>query len=192
MRVLARAFVVLLVVAALSALWWLETLRRQEPARVTADEGARVASSYFEDFRMRDHRGEGPALHVVHGQRLRHFDDDTATIRQPRIDYAPPGAPPWHARAERGELERGGDRVDLIDDVVLIRRGDDADPLRLETTVLTIRPSAGEAETTKPVRIRGAGWRSTAVGMHALFDAGLVELHSDVWGRYEPSTPDNG
>ncbi len=193
MRLLARVFAIALVVVALSALWWLETLRRQEPATRSDDEGVRVARSYFEDFRMRDHRGEGKPLHVVRGERLRHFaDEETADVQAPRIDYTPPGAPPWHARAARGELERGSDRVELIDDVVLVREGATSEPLQLETTALTIRPSAGLAETSQPVRVRGTTWRSTAVGMRAHFDQGLVELRSDVWGRYEPDAPDNG
>ncbi len=193
MRFLARAFAVVLVVAALSALWWLETWRRQEPATTPAAGEARVASAYFTDFRLRDHRGEGAARHVVRGERLRHFaDEDAAAIRAPRIDYSPTGGPPWRARAARGELERGRDRVELIEDVVLTRTGGASGPLRLETTTLTIRPSAGRAETRAPVRIRGSTWRSTAVGMRADFNAGSVELLSDVWGRYEPAGADNG
>lgn len=188
MRVLAPLAAALLAVTALVGLWWLETLRDQSATTATTGTANEDAlASYFEAFTMRDYSSTREMTHILRGERLSQFArDDTAEIEQPRLSYRPANAPPWRGRAARGELGPDGQRIELRDNVVLVRHGASRPRLRLETHSLTIFRSAGRAETSAPVRARSPGWVTTAVGMEAYFDRGRVELASDVWSRYEP------
>ena len=191
MRLLARLFAVVLVMGALSAFWWLETLRSQSPPTRADASAAPVATSYFEAFRLRDRRGEGSAVHVLRGERMTHFRDQArARVTAPRLAFTPADAPPWRARAERGTLTRAGERLELIGDVVLVRHGDTGAPLRLETLRLTVLAPQDLARTDEPVRVRSAAGRGTAIGMRAYLDVGRVELDDAVWSRYAPGARD--
>lgn len=188
MRLLGRLGILVLVIAAASAFWWLDTLR-QPPERPAPAEARHEPDYYMNDFRLRAYDGEGTPRYVLDGERLAHFaDDGSAEVTQPRLRYATaePEAP-WHVRGRRGILRPGGDVVDLEQDVVLHREPPERPPVTLRTTRMTVFTEAGRAETERPVTIVSPGQRVTAVGMTAYFGPGQIELHQDARGRYDPS-----
>lgn len=180
----------LLIVAVASALWWLDTLRREESVEV-ADPAARHApAAYFEHFRARAYDGEGPPRHTITGQRMtRYTDDRSSEIDAPTLFYRDPAGPPWYVVSDRGQLSGDGDRLDLEGRVVATRSPDSPDLLVMRTPWLTVLTDAGRAETEAEVDVVATGSRVHSTGMTALFETGLVELHHDVRGRHDHASP---
>lgn len=188
MRILARLGLIALVIAAASALWWLDTLREREPEPVVDPEARHEPDYYFDEFRLRAHERTGPPRYVLEGERLVHFaDDGTAEVTQPRLTYGVGEASPWRVTGRRGVLGPDGDVVDLYQDVVMQREPGDRPPVTLRTSHATVYTAAGRAETERPVTVVSPGWRVRAIGMTARFNAGLIELHQEARGRYDPT-----
>lgn len=189
MRLLARLGVLGLIIAAVSALWWLDTQRAPEEARDEVPAQARhEPDHYFTDFHLRVHDGAAPPRYVLDGRRLvRYADDGSAEVSAPHLRYTPAGAPPWDVTGERGTLAPDGDRLDIDGDVVMTRVPDERDAVTIRTARMTVFTDAGRAQTDQPVTVDGTGWNVAAIGMTTLFGADQIELHRDVRGRYDPN-----
>lgn len=187
MRLLARLGVLALIIAAASALWWLDTLRAPDEAPRAPAEARHDPDHYFDGFQLRAHEGAGPPRYVLDGRRLvRYADDGSGEVSAPRLRYTPAGAPPWNVTGERGTLAPDGDRVDIEGNVVMTRMPGERDAVTIRTDRMTVFTEAGRAHTDRPVTVDGAGWRAAAIGMTTLFGPDLIELHRDVRGRYDP------
>ena len=189
MRPLLRLLFVLLVIVAGSAIWWVDTLREGDEQRAEPGAPAHEPDYYFTDFRLRTHEAAGLPRYVLRGTRLVHYaDDGSATVTAPDLYYRPDTSPPWTMTSETGRLAPSGDRVDMEGNVVMNRQPRDVPPLTLRTSRMTIYTDAGRAETSAPVTVTQPGRRMAAVGATARFGPGLIDLHSDVRGRYEPTS----
>lgn len=187
MRLLARLGVLGLIIAAVSALWWLDTLRAPEERPEVPAAERHEPDHYFTGFRLRAHDGVGAPRYLLDGRRLvRYADDGSGEVSAPRLRYSPPGAPPWNITGERGTLAADGGRVDIDGDVVMTRAPGGRDAVTIRTARMTVFTDAGRAQTDRPVTVDGAGWHVAAVGMTTLLGPDLIELHRDVRGRYEP------
>ena len=189
MHILARVIVIALVLAAGSGLYWVDTLRRAGPQPEAKGASPHEPDAYFVDFTMRRFEQAGAPTWRLDGKRMTRFADDrTALIERPDLDYRPVGGAPWRATAAQAKSDRGGERVDLIDEVVLRQLPTDAAPMTVRTSRLTVLTGAGRADTDRPITAEGRAWRIDATGMTAWLDRDVVELHHEVNGRYEPQT----
>ena len=188
MRILARLIALALLLAAVSGLYWVDTLRRTTPETAEPAPAAREPDYYFTGFELRSFERAGAPTYSLQGERMTHYDDDdTATIAAPVLDYRAPEGALWHVTAERGHVGPGGDRVDLVREVVVDRSAEASSPMEFRTSRLTVLTAAGRAETDRPVTGTAPTWRTRGTGMTAWFDRDLVELHSEVTTRYEPA-----
>jgi LPS export ABC transporter protein LptC len=188
-RILTRAIVLVLVLAAASGLYWVDTLRRAGPPTEGVGTIPHEPDAYFVDFTMRRFENAGTPIYRLAGERMTRFADDrTALIEQPDLDYRPVDAAPWQATAARATTNPDGERVELINDVVLRQLPADEPPMTIRTSRLTLLTEAGRADTNHPITAEGREWRIDATGMTAWFDRDVVELHHEVNGRYEPQT----
>lgn len=189
MRILTRVIAIALVLAAGSGLYWVDTLRRAEPEPQAETDGTtpHEPDAYFVDFTLRHFETAGTPTYRLAGERMTRFADDrTAVVELPDLDYHPVDAAPWRATAARARTDRGSERVDLIDDVVLRQLPADEPPMTIRTSRLTVLTETGRADTDRPITAEGREWRIDATGMTAWFDRDVVELHHEVNGRYEP------
>lgn len=188
MRILARLIVLGLLLAAVSGLYWVDTLRRAAPDASQPAPAGREPDYYFTDFDLHSFERPGAPTYVLQGERMTHYaDNDTATLIAPALDYRASAGALWHATAERGRIGPGGDRVELIREVVIDRSAEASSPLVFRTSRLTVFTAAGRAETDRPVTGTGRGWRTRGTGMTAWFERDLVELHAEVTTHYEPA-----
>ena len=188
MRILGRLGIIVLVIAAASALWWLDTLRERRPAPEADPQARHEPDYYFNDFRLRAHERMGPPRYVLEGERLVHYaDDGTAEVTEPRVRYGGNGDAPWRVRGRRGILSPDGKVVRLEEDVLMRREPTERPPVMLRTAHMTVSTEAGRAETTAPVTVVSPGRRVAATGMTVLFGPGLIQLHEDVRGYYDPA-----
>lgn len=187
MRVLVRLIAVLLLLAAGSGLYWVDTLRRAAPEDDPTAETPHEPVYYFTDFTLRRFEHSGPPTTVLAGARMTQFaDDDTSLVERPDFDYRPADAPPWAVTAARARVGPDGERVELIEEVVLRQRPPRQPPITVRTSRMTVRTDRGRADTDRRVDAVSPGWRVRATGMTAWFERDLLELHNDVDGRYDP------
>lgn len=187
MRLLARLGVLGLIIAAASALWWLDALRQPEERPAVPPRARHEPDHYFTGFQLRAHEGAGPPRYVLDGRRLvRYADDGSGEVSAPRLRYTPAGAASWNVSGERGTLAPDGERVDIAGDVVMTRLPGARNAVTIRSTRMSVFTAAGRAHTDRPVTVEGSGWRVAAVGMTTLFGPDVIELHRDVRGRYEP------
>lgn len=152
------------------------------------------ADYYLEDFTTRRFDADGRLEYRLTGDTLSHYPDDgRAEIEQPRLTMRQPEAV-WTMRAGSGRLTRRPDVVTLLDDVFLERASlidEQAGPLRLSTSDLSVELASRDVRTSQPVRIEAPGLQLEAIGLQSSMAAGKLELLSNVTGRYDVATPDD-
>lgn len=189
MRSLNLVIVIALIIAAGSGLYWVDTLRPTGPGPEADRTTPHEPDTYFVDFTLRHFENAGAPTYRLAGQRMTRFADDrSAVVKAPDLDYRPVDAAPWRATAARARTDPASDRVDLIEAVVLRQLPPDEPPMTIRTSRLTVLTEAGRADTDRPIAAEGDAWRLDATGMTAWLDRGVVELHHEVNGRYEPQT----
>ncbi|PXX89817.1 LPS export ABC transporter periplasmic protein LptC [Marinobacter vulgaris] len=159
-----------------------------------------------EPMEAADLRGESePDGFVVNGNYLSYDETGrlTTRFRSPRIEqfesrnetvmespratlYGEEGDPPWRVQATKGRFLETDDLVHLTGDVKVVREAQGGSPLTLTTTALTMNNRERTVYTDKPVEMTDAIGLTTATGMKAWIDDRILELESQVEGRYEP------
>jgi len=184
----------LLIPLAIAGLAWLsyQWLWHEEastpPEELAA--GEETPDAYMEQVLMRAMNAQGRPRYELAVDRAEHFaDGDRSELTRPFVTFYRPDERRWTLRAVHGET-RGGDDDILLDDGVIIHRLADggAAPLEIRSRDLRIFTARDFAETDGPVELLHARGQIDAVGLRAWFEAGRLELLSQVRGVYE-STP---
>ncbi|MDK8463788.1 LPS export ABC transporter periplasmic protein LptC [Marinobacter sp. SS13-12] len=120
--------------------------------------------------------------------RIEQFESRSETVmKSPRATlFGEGGNPPWQVQATEGRFLEAEDLVHLTGDVKVIREAEGGRPLTLTTTALTMNNRDRTVYTDEPVALTDAVSLTTATGMKAWIDDRILELDSQVEGRYEP------
>ncbi|MCM0612686.1 LPS export ABC transporter periplasmic protein LptC [Marinobacter sediminum] len=118
--------------------------------------------------------------------RIEQFEEgNLATMESPRAElYGEPGTKPWVVEAENGSLLQNENLLYLTGNVRVIRTVGDREAT-LTTSSLTLDNDLGTAYTDAPVEITDRIGVTRAKGMKAWIDKRILELNSQVEGRYE-------
>ena len=118
--------------------------------------------------------------------RIEQFDEgNVATMESPRaILFGQPETEPWIVEAENGSLLQN-EGVLYLTDHVRVNRTIGEREATLTTTRLTLDNDQGIVYTEAPVTITDQIGVTRAKGMRALIDERILELKSQVEGRYE-------
>ena len=159
---------ILFAVSGLAAWWQLRT----PPADLVEAARPRRPDYIVKQFSATETDQTGTPSRRLIADELRHYtDENLSELDQPRMDLFEAEGPPWAARSKRGIVFAGGDRIRLLDDVQLDRKGDERTrPTHLETEQIDIWRAQGLAETDRPVRIRSDGDTLTANGMRLWYN----------------------
>ncbi|MCL1479534.1 LPS export ABC transporter periplasmic protein LptC [Marinobacter sp. M3C] len=95
-----------------------------------------------------------------------------------------PGSEPWQLTAKHGKLLDGNSQLELEGDVRIVRQIGERSAT-LSTTRLTLDNRTNMAYTDAPVEIVDATGTTNATGMKAWLNERILELDSQVEGRYE-------
>ncbi|MET3133510.1 lipopolysaccharide export system protein LptC [Oxalobacteraceae bacterium GrIS 1.11] len=111
----------------------------------------------------------GQPAYIVSGVKLTHRPlDDSSDIERPFVRKLSPAMPPMDVHADRGHIDQGNSRVQLMENVSLER---DASPaaqhLHLSTQALTIFPDADRMESDQAVGVLLGNTSMTGIGMRA-------------------------
>ncbi|HEV8078913.1 MAG TPA: LPS export ABC transporter periplasmic protein LptC [Marinobacter sp.] len=118
--------------------------------------------------------------------RIEQFEaNDYAIMVEPQATIqGQPGSEPWQLTAEHGKLRDGNSQLELEGDVRIVRQIGERSAI-LSTSVLTLDNRTNVAYTDAPVEIVDATGTTNATGMKAWLNERILELDSQVEGRYE-------
>ncbi|MDL0432048.1 LPS export ABC transporter periplasmic protein LptC [Marinobacter sp. TBZ242] len=119
--------------------------------------------------------------------RIEQFESRNETIMEsPRATlYGEEGNAPWQVQATKGRFLEAQELVHLTGNVKVTREAEGGRPLILTTTALTVNNRNRTVYTDKPVELTDAVSLTRATGMKAWIDDRILELNSQVEGRYE-------
>jgi lipopolysaccharide export system protein LptC len=119
--------------------------------------------------------------------RIEQFESRNETIMEsPRATlYGDENSIPWRVQATKGRFLEAQDLVYLTGDVKVIRETEGGRPLTLTTTALTVNNRDRTVYTDESVELTDAVSLTKATGMKAWIDDRILELDSQVEGRYE-------
>ncbi|HEX7036827.1 MAG TPA: LPS export ABC transporter periplasmic protein LptC [Pseudomonadales bacterium] len=138
---------------------------------------------YMESPEVSQFRTDGSLEYRLLAANAQHFQPDARTLlRAPDLTLFRADAPPWSVRADRGTLQRppgaAEETVLLQGGVVLRATRLNGDPMRLLTERLTLYPRRQFAETDQDVMIQGRFGQTTATGLAADLQLGVIRLFS--------------
>lgn len=138
---------------------------------------------YMQAPQVSQYRPDGSLEYRLLAVDAQHFQPDARTLlREPDLTLFRIDGPPWGVRANRGTLHRPPgvpEETALLEgDVVLQASRPDGDPLRLLTERLMLYPRRQFAETDQDVKIEGRFGQTTATGLAADLQLGLIRLFS--------------
>lgn len=110
---------------------------------------------------------------------------DTTLMTQPYLKLYQGKPNPWHIKGDTGQVGPNGDVVDLYDNVSLEHLDEKNRPFLLTTSHLQYLATTEEAHTQADVRIETEQGTTTAKGMRAFAETGIVKLLSRVRGSYD-------
>lgn len=174
------------IVALIFLLW--QSDEPSEPADAASLRGESEPDGFVVNGHYLSYDETGRLTTRFRSPRIEQFESRNETIMSsPRATlYGEEGSLPWRVQANKGRFLEGDDLVYLTGDVMVTREAEDARPLTLTTTKLTVNNRDRTVYTDAPVKLADAVGLTTATGMKAWIDDRILELNSQVEGRYEP------
>ena len=181
-RTLATQLVLVLLAA---GSWWLaDTLTPKDV------NGAKVDTSQVDYYSKDIHRtvltAEGARKEVLFAERMTHYKDDRTAMDKPVMTLYKKGGEPWVIRAEKGTLAPGGKAVYLHGEVLITRKNDQGEEMRIHTSHVTYTPDTEYAETPQRVLMETKDDTTSGTGAQVYFEPVLkITLLADVRRKHE-------
>lgn len=142
---------------------WLNQLVQAPTAR--ADGSTRHDPDLIvENFNARKLGLDGAVLYTLNARKMVHYpDDDSALLEAVHVEAFEPRQPKMTITADNGRLEKGGDRVWIEGNVVVVREADAKnEATRLTTDKVLVLPDEGIARGMSPVTLENSSSRAEA------------------------------
>lgn len=132
--------------------WWLQ--QGDEPAARNEVDQNRRPDYTVDNFTATEMDETGKPHRRLSAIELRHYaDDDSNELQSPRLTMFEDAAPPWLVRSETARVPGNGDDILLQGEVFIDRaRGEETQPMHIETRELLVKRRQNYAETDQPVR----------------------------------------
>ena len=182
-----RYFLLILLLAALTGLvnWW--QTDEGTPRQASQRESSLYPDAYAEQLTVTSYDAQGLPRHRLQTPLMRHFNDDTARLEQPRLWQYEASGPPWTVSSEKALLREDEETILLEGEVFIDRTATaQAAPYHIATRDLTVDTNTAYAQTSRPVRIENGEEWITAVGMEGwLREPVRIKLQQNVRAYYE-------
>ena len=181
-----RTLALLATVIATIALLWHSDSDLPLPMQDSELRGDREPDSFVINGRYTTYDEQGAIKIQFVSPRIEQFESaGYATMANPQASIqGQPGAEPWQLNAKRGKLLQGNSLLELNGNVRIIRQVGDR-RATLTTSTLTLDNRTNMAYTDASVEIVDATGTTRANGMKAWLNERILELDSQVEGRYE-------
>lgn len=181
-----RTIALLATVVATVALLWHSDNELPMPAQDSELRGDSEPDSFVVNALYTSYDEQGSVKIQFVSPRIEQFEaNDYAIMVEPQATIqGQPGSEPWQLTAKHGKLRDGNSKLELEGDVRIVRQIGERSAI-LSTTVLTLDNRTNMAYTDAPVEIVDATGTTNATGMKAWLNERILELDSQVEGRYE-------
>jgi lipopolysaccharide export system protein LptC len=182
-----KAFASKLILALLAlGTWWLaETLRPNDMIETKTD--SNQVDYYSKNITRAVLTSEGTLKEKLFAPLLTHYkNDDRTELDQPTQTLYKKGEEPWIIHSAAGTLVSGGKEVLLHGDVLITRKNDKGEELRIMTSNVKYIPDQDYAETSEHVLMLGPDDASSGTGAQVNFEPTLkINLLADVRRKHE-------
>lgn len=165
----------------------------QEPVEAAALRGQSEPDGFVVNGRYRSFDDTGRLTVWFESPRIEQFESDNkALMASPRARlYSEGEEEPWRLSSDSGTYLQAEGLLLLEDNVKVIRHTSDNRQGILTTSRLTLDNSSRTVYTDAPVELTDSFSVTRATGMKAWIDDRILELNSQVEGRYEPGQQAN-
>ncbi len=181
----ARLFPLLLMLALALLTFWLERAARIEQGHPSL---RRHDADYIvHNFKIVSYGAAGTPESMLAARKMVHYpDDDSTELLAPRALQTKPGEAPMTLTADRGALSQDGEDTFLYGNVLLVRSAIPQLPeMRMQTSFLHVVRARSLVRTDREISIREQGRYLTGRGMEYNNEARVLQLRSNVRGRFE-------
>lgn len=184
---LLRGVALACTVVALIALMW-QSDEPVQPIDAAALRGQSEPDGFVVNGRYLSFDDTGKLTARFESPRIEQFEaDNLATMESPRAQLFTEGeTEPWRLSANSGALQDNNDLLELEGNVHVIRNTEGGRQVTLTTMRLTLDNGSRTVFTDAPVELTDAFSVTRAIGMKGWLDDRILELDSQVEGRYEP------
>jgi lipopolysaccharide export system protein LptC len=181
-----RTIALLATFIATAALLWHSDNDVPMPTQDSELRGDREPDSFVVDALYTSYDEQGTVKIQFVSPRIEQFEaGGYAIMAEPQATIrGKPGSEPWQLTAKHGKLLDNNSQLELEGDVRIVRQIGERSAT-LSTTRLTLDNRTNMAYTDAPVEIVDATGITYATGMKAWFNERILELDSQVEGRYE-------
>ena len=181
-----RTIALLTTFIATAALLWHSDNDVPMPTQDSELRGDREPDSFVVDALYTSYDEQGTVKIQFVSPRIEQFEaGGYAIMAEPQATIrGKPGSEPWQLTAKHGKLLDNNRQLELEGDVRIVRQIGERSAT-LSTTRLTLDNRTNMAYTDAPVEIVDATGITYATGMKAWFNERILELDSQVEGRYE-------
>jgi len=166
--------------------WWLaESLTQKETVNAKTD------TSQIDYFAKNIHRTvlspEGKPEEVLFAELMTHYKDDNRTVMEkPTMTLYKKGGEPWVIHAEKGTSLSGGEAVLMSGKVLITRKNDKGEELKIYTSNVKYIPDKDYAETAERVLMLTKDDATSGTGAQVYFEPVLkINLLADVRRKHE-------
>lgn len=181
-----RTGITLGIVLALALIWQL----RQETPTEAEIEDTLIESEpdiYGQQVEYTQLRADGSVQYQLEASAIRQFQDDNlTTMTSPRLTLLNPDQAPWDIRSNHGYMRSATGAEKDKEEVVYLREEVTVEQNNIQQGLITMRseamyfyPDRQYAETDQGVMIDTEVGRTTAAGMRAFLETGLLSLSSN-------------
>lgn len=170
-----------------TALWFNQLPSTERPAAAQNPLPRKDVDFYIVKAQTVQYNLDGSRHYILNAEHVQHLEkSDQTLLERPELRlYRDGQQTPWHIHSAKGEVQPGGEEIELIEQVRAERTNAKGEMLRLSTQRMTLQPKRRYAHTQQDVKIEVAGNVTTATGMKAYMDDGKVHLLSNVRGQHE-------
>jgi len=166
--------------------WWLaENLAPKDNG------GAKVDTSQVDYYSKNIHRTvltpEGVPKEVLFAELMTHYKDDNRTVMdKPVMTLYKKGGEPWIIHAEKGTSLAGGTAVLLHGNVLITRKNDKGEEMKIYTANVKYTPETEYAETAERVLMEAKDDTTSGTGAQVYFEPVLrINLLANVRRKHE-------
>ncbi|AZT84584.1 LPS export ABC transporter periplasmic protein LptC [Marinobacter sp. NP-4(2019)] len=178
-------------IVALIVMMW-QSDEPQEPVDAAALRGQSEPDGFVVNGRYLSYDETGKLNVRFESPRIEQFEaSNRAIMESPRAELFGEGeSEPWHLSSDTGTYREADGLLHLKGNVKVIRTAGDRRGI-LTTSRLTLDNNSRTVYTDAPVTLTDSFSVTRATGMKAWIDARILELDSQVEGRYEPGQQAN-
>lgn len=170
------------VLFAFGSFWLLQAIISGD-ADIKSDPSLNEPDYIVEKFSVVRMAPNGQPRYIISGDKLTHRPlDDSADVDNPVVKSVSPDQAAMTINAKRAHIDHGNTRVQLMDDVRVVRAASaKSEPMVLTTEALTVLPDEERIETDQPVEMKLGSATVRGTGMWA--DNAKRQLHMESRGH---------